>query len=258
MGDRVASTSDHEIYPSAPLAEAVCDIRFVDDSPWDPVFPGTIYARVQHDYPTHLPIPTIETNVSSHEDVFEHHLTAVARSRFVSADKTSLVQVGPNTLGVSQLTPYPGWREYKRRLLSALQVYCEVATPQMVGRIGLRYINRFPFADVGVEMRLQDYFNIYPEVLLHPYEGQPISNFILGFHLFFNDGRDAMRVRLSDLARGTGEIQFVLDIEYFLNSQGGIAVSEIEDWLELAHTEISATFEASVVDTLKEQFRDDA
>ena len=70
-----------------------------------------------------------------------------------------MVLVGPRVFTLSIVDPYPGWAEFRRKLISTFQVLLHKSLIKTVHRFGLRYINMFD-GDITkrltLEIKLQD------------------------------------------------------------------------------------------------------
>ena len=56
-------------------------------------------------------------------------------------DGTKIVTVGPQVLGYSRRTPYPGWETFGVEITRAIEVLFKAVPRIAVTRLGLRYIN---------------------------------------------------------------------------------------------------------------------
>jgi uncharacterized protein (TIGR04255 family) len=162
-----------------------------------------------------------------------------------------MVQVSPNLLAINHLRPYPGWNAYLPIVMQALRTYREIAEPNGIQRIGLRYINRFLFSAGHIE--LKDFFDFYPHV--GPRLPQDYGGFLAGVHMAFDEGRDVIRLQMTDAdADRPGELAVVLDLDYYLNKAGGVSLDDVAVWLENAHLRIEQAFEGCVKAPLRERF----
>lgn len=57
------------------------------------------------------------------------------------AENKSLIRIGPNVLSYHRMEPYPGWDEFKPKLVTAVERLFSVGEEMAVTRIGLRYVN---------------------------------------------------------------------------------------------------------------------
>ncbi len=92
-------------YNKPPLIEAVCDFRFSSSQPWDWTIPGLFYEQIRSDFPNKNQLSTIETTV----DAIEGRIVQQTQPKiqFTNGDRTAVLHVGPDSLTIHQLRPYP-------------------------------------------------------------------------------------------------------------------------------------------------------
>ena len=73
-----------------------------------------------------------------------------------------MIQVAENLLVVNQLLPYRHFEDWEQVVYKAFTIYNEIAPPQRITRIGLRYINRIEIP--GEKIAMEDFFTIYPKL----------------------------------------------------------------------------------------------
>jgi len=238
-------------YQHPPLIEALCELQFAADTPWDLVSPGLIYEQVREQFPQRRPGRAISLNLSQAGQNFGQEFQVVDRVQFLRSDEHALIQVGPQLLVVNHLKPYPSWEAFRPLIAFALESYRRVIQPTSIHRIGLRYINRITFPQPRI--LLEDYFELYPR--LGPQLPSDHGAMIVGLQFAFAEGRDALALRLQTAApEPEGGLAISLDMDYFLAQPGSISVDEAMDWVETAHNQVEATFEASITDMLRAQF----
>ncbi len=139
-------SNGHPTYPHPAISEAVCDIHFrlPQISGWKPSLPGELFKHIQNEYPEIEPV--IEMGLQ-----FEFGPTGTGtkivpqpqKVRFKHRTRPLILQLAENNFSVSTLPPYQGWKVMRDDVLSAWQQVEEVLKPELITRIGLRYINRF-------------------------------------------------------------------------------------------------------------------
>ncbi len=238
-------------YRNAPLREAICDFRFEPGEPWDGSQPGRLYERLRDQFPVRQPVLALEQSITAQPGEISHRVVPVESLRLLSESGTSLIQVGIHHLSVHHLPIYPGWPHFRPMIDDALEQYREVANPNGLQRVGLRYINQVRIPEV--KLGLNDYFDFYPYVgKLLP---QDYGAFDVTVYFGFDDHRDGMRLQLSAIdSDQPGVSVFALDLDYFLNQPEAIGFDAITQWLEVAHTRIEETFEGCITQTLREMF----
>lgn len=240
-------------YKNSPIIEAVCEFRFEPGQPWDLTIPGLLYERVRHDFPLRRQAPQFHFSLAPGPEECKGQVQPTGRMQFYSNDEKSLVQVGRDLLAVNRLKPYPTWQEFTPQIREAFDAYCEVANPNGIRRIGLRYINLIGVP--GDRIEPEQYFHFRPFLGTHlPAE---FASFIVGFEVLYEDSRDRLRLQLSTAASEKPSVTAImLDLDYFLAQPGKVQVAACFDWLEIAHARTEEMFEASITDRLRALFEE--
>jgi uncharacterized protein (TIGR04255 family) len=101
--------------------------------------------------------------VGQQPETMPSNIGKIDKIQFVREDESSLIQVGTNLLTVNHLLSYTGWKDFKKLIFETFDIYKNIAKPDSICRIGLRYINRFNNILTN-PAELKDYFNIYPSI----------------------------------------------------------------------------------------------
>lgn len=148
-------------YRNPPIVEAVVELRFAPGDSWTwgaaalpalaerfrPMYPGptqrrhNLQVRIESDKP-----PT--SSVMSQQVILP------------TLDGKALVGLGENLLSVHVLAPYPGWNVLLPRVVDALAVYREVANPDGITLVGVRYLDAIIVPDAACN--LLEYFPCLP------------------------------------------------------------------------------------------------
>jgi len=238
-------------YPNPPIAEAVCEFRLTPDSPWDLAIPGLLYERLRTEFPHREQRVFHEVELIQGPEGLQQQIRTVERILLFSENRSMFVQVGPRILAVNCLHPYPGWGEFKPKIVTALAALCDELEVKRFERIGLRYINRIVIPNPPV--KLEDYFQIY--VFLGPQLPQQIGNFIVGCEFSYSGGRDVCRLQLTPTTtQNAAQQDFLLDIDYFLARPGEVEPDGALDWIEGAHQVVGQIFEGCITDRTRQLF----
>lgn len=243
-------------YKNPPLIEAVCEFQFAQKSEWDIAIPGLIYGELKGDFPIRVQVPneigftmTPTPEGGSQPQVY----AASDRIQFYREDKKALVQVGPHLLTINHLKPYPTWEDYLPLIRHAYSIYRNVAQPEGLERIGLRYINRLDIPDTNVE--LEDYFQFYPHIGTEL--PQNFGSFIVGGQFIFGD-TDALKVQMASAQpERPSHMGVVLDLDYSTLAANDIKLENAHEWLQVAHDRLEQAFEACLTDKLRAIFEED-
>ena len=239
------------LYGKPPIIEAVCEFQFVSDKPWDWTIPGLIYPKISDRFPMKQQEQAFEVTVAPQQQVVQRLSAGLSKMQFLTNDKTAMVQIGPDLLGINVHKPYPGWPNFFKLISEQFHVYTEVASPRGFKRVGLRYINRIEFQEEGIETT--KYFQYYPH--LPERIEQKHGPFTMRVIHPSDDGRDALSITLANVLPSTN-LAYVLDLDYSLTQPDKVKLSDGLAWVELAHAKIEEMFEACLTDELRQLFEE--
>lgn len=238
-------------YGNPPIAEALCEFQFVSDKPWDWTIPGLIYPKICDRFPIKQQEQAFELTVAPQQQLVQKFSTALSKMQFMTNEKTSIVQVGPDLLGVNALKPYPGWPEFFKLISEQFATYTEVAEPKGFKRIGVRYINRIEFQSRGIETT--DYFEYYPH--LPQRIEQKHGPFTMRVVHPSDDDRDVLIINLANILPSEN-LAYVLDLDYSLVQSDKVTLDDGLRWVEQAHANIEDMFEACITNKLRTLFEE--
>jgi uncharacterized protein (TIGR04255 family) len=152
-----------EIFPKAPIVEAVIDIRA-----------RSVRAFEETSVRVHLEAALTGYNFLDSQRAFQHefkleggkppvqatHDLGWKGLRFQSADKKHIAQFNRDGFVFSRLSPYINWAQFTSEGLNLWAVFRELAEPVEIHRIGLRFINRIVLP--SGELRFEDYIQPAP------------------------------------------------------------------------------------------------
>ena len=200
-------------YRNPPIVEAVSELGFYSASPWNLSYPWLFHEKIKHIYtglPQEQKLVGLEQTSQVEPSKERSPFTVVEQSKiqFPLEDGTGLIAVGPNIMSSHVYKPYPGWDVFRARFEEALRKYIEVANPDGVRRIGLRYINQLIIP--GVQLDTSSYFTIPPAQLT---DDCTVDNFLCRNEYIYRD--EPIRAILN-FARGDapeGSSAWLLDID---------------------------------------------
>jgi uncharacterized protein (TIGR04255 family) len=248
-------------YVHMQLPEAVCEFRFQPDSHWDAAIPGLVYAALRQEYPKRVYAQTGLTATlavgpqGAQQEVQSIHSTDDLR--FWRESDDGVIRVRPHTLAVSHYKPYPSWEGFRPEIMEVLRTYRQVANPTGLQRVGLRLINEFDFDDASGNTSIDpdQFFELGPRV--GERMRQDIATFFVGIQYLFDEERDSLRIQMQPAPpERPGAIRITLDLDYFLNQPGQVALDDVEEWIETAHERIGVAFESCLKEPLREQLQD--
>ena len=159
-----------------------------------------------------------------------------------------MLTVGHNVLSTSDLEPYSGWESFRPRIEDASNVYNELASPEAISRVGLRYINRIHQA--AVETNFSDYFRV--EAPSPPGMEVSIRSFLTRSEARLPSG-DILVLTFASSRLENGEDAFVLDLDVSreFESEPLVSLMRIVDELRTQERE---AFENCITDRARELF----
>jgi len=159
--------SESPRYKKPPIDEALCDFQFSPGSEWDPTMPGRIHEKLKSFYnekPRSQQLVEAQVQGIGAEggpEVMLRQRMMNQKVQLLAEKGTRIASLGESQLTVHMLAPYTGWDYFRPLIVDALDAYRDVAEPEGVIRIGLRYINRVVITDEA-EPDLSEYFTIPP------------------------------------------------------------------------------------------------
>jgi uncharacterized protein (TIGR04255 family) len=158
---------DRRRYKNPPIEEAVCDFQFAPGVDWDPTLPGRLYEKLKDTYgekPRQLQLVESQLqgpNSEGSPSFSLRHQFGKTRIQLLAENGTRIVGISEHQLSIHMLRPYTKWEDFRPRIMQALAAYREIANPEGVTRLGLRYINRIVINQSNPE--LGEYFTIPPK-----------------------------------------------------------------------------------------------
>ena len=233
------------LYKNPPLIEALCEFQFEPDQPWDWTIPGLVYDKVKKEFPKKKQQNIIKMEVHADPEISQSVKGEIARMQFLREDEQALIQVGPNLLVVNHLKPYPTWNKFQEMIRNGLAVYRDVANPEALRRIGLRYINRLEIPQSAI--RIEDYILVVPNIP-EPVP-QVFVTWIQRVEIPFVDANGLMVVQ-SGLVKqdDPNTTAFLLDLDFITLDTRKVNLDNVMEWVTQAHDEVEKTFEACITD----------
>lgn len=237
-------------YVNPPIVEALCEIRFAPQTPWDMTIPGLLYGRIREQYPKRQESKQSWNIIVKDEGI--SHEAGSPLVRFQRADGKQLVQVGPHFVSIHRVKPYESWEEFYPGIeLVADACLSELTAPTIQG-VALRYLNHISIPEPSVN--LDQYFHLTPG--LDETLPQQIDFFMIGVQFPMKEGSNSLKITMQSVPSGdTNTSKFSLDLSYFTVSGTETSLGWVRDWLNEAHNEIEEIFESCITDKLRECFQ---
>lgn len=238
-------SGEHATYPNPTITEAVCDIHFRLSSTkeWKASLAGELFKHIQDEYPEMEPV--VEMGLQ-----FEFGPSGAGtkivpqpqKTRFTHATRPLILQLTENGFSISTLSPYQGWQVMKKDALNAWDYIEEVLQPEVINRIGLRYINRIE--KETVEDSLEEWLvetDYIPRGVLHSKPG-----FLLRTQTHL-DRENMIIITLGDTdSQRVGEYgAIIFDIDRIVEQEMAVAQNTLAEELERLHTDIRNVFSSA-------------
>lgn len=246
----------HPVYANPPLIEAICDFQFEPGQTWDWAIPGLYYTHVRDEFPDRAQQQTLHMELEAKpSQQMPTPVLSLPRIQFLRKDRSALVQVGPNVLTVNHLAPYPTWEPFREMIFRHFDLYVEIAQPNRVKRIHVRYVNKIelPIPSDGSGVKLGDYLIAVPNK--PPDIREQVSQFIQRIEIPLLPKQALLVLQTGTLPpEREGYANFVLSLDVITNTDQPLALNAIRGWIEQAHEEMDMAFEASITDKARDLF----
>jgi len=143
--------------------------------------------------------------------------------RFQSSDNRYIAQFTRNGFVFSRLSPYEDWTKFEAEALRLWTIYCELAEPSEIQRLGVRFINVIP----------AETLDQLPELLVVP-PASP-STMSLPIHEFMHQTRYAIAdygyslnvIQTIQPPSDGNELKLILDLDVYTENTVEMAESEL-------------------------------
>ena len=257
--------SDRHQYQNPPIKEAVCEFRFGPKQDWDPLLPGRLQHALEElgeEYTgkaRELRTVSIGLQTSKGSPPNVRYDDEGTKIQLTTNDSTRMVGVGASVLSIHMLRPYQdpanaenvGWDEFRPRIEKALSAYCDVAKPDGVCRIGIRYINKIVVPQENIVV--SDYLR-YALPKAGELPGDYL-NFLSRVEYVYDDG--VRLVLLQSPAKvESGNTGLALDIDVFWEALGSELISKDEAWTKVRElrSREREVFEVSITNKARNLF----
>jgi uncharacterized protein (TIGR04255 family) len=158
--------------------------------------------------------------------------------------------VRENAIGIHCLAPYEGWPSLRKRVEDALGAYEEVASPESIEQLTVRYVNRVDIP--GDNLDLSQYFTIGPS--LPPAFPAILTGFFDRVEMRYGDIPVDISFTWSSLVEPPADdvSSFILDFELIYRED--CAHSESLKILDDLHDREKSAFESVIKQPLREIF----
>lgn len=247
---------NYETFTNAPITEALLDIQvtLADASVFQTLEP--FCDAISSEYPNRRFRKEWRTEISVSDDRGPFTVSpegGVVGYLLTSADGSQVVQARVNGFTFSRLRPYQDWGRMQSEARRLWEIYLDVAAPQSIERIALRYINR-----LELPLPLEDfrgYVTTAPEIA--PGLPQSLSHFLMQLHMP-SPHHDAIAIVTETIEPPTGDqtrLPFILDIDAFRKGVLDPRDTTLWERFEKLHALKNEIFFHSITDKAKELFQ---
>ena len=172
---------------------------------------------------------------------------------FRDAEQQSVFQARYDRLIYSKLQPYQSWelvRDEAERLWTA---YAEIANPESISHIGLRYVNRLDFP--APVLHLRDWLVTAPTIA--PGISQVLAGYTMQLLLPQPDLPRTVAAVTQALveSQSPDRVSIVLDIDMRMELRSPGEARDVWKRIEQLHTRENEVFEASITERTRELFQ---
>lgn len=230
-------------YPHTTITEAICDFHFhfLEGKEWKSSIPGELFKHIQDDYPEMETVLEVGLQLESRPTgTGTTFLPQLQKVRFKHRNRPLVLQFAENSLSVSTLFPYQGWKTMRGDVLSTWRRVEEILHPAQIDRVGLRYINAFKKEDMNE--RLSDWLvatDYIPEGIIR---SEP------GFFLRTQsrlDAENVLMITLGDVKSTSSNDEYgsiIFDIDRIAEKVITPETGKLEEVLEQLHEDVREVF----------------
>lgn len=150
---------DHQHYSNSPIIESIIEIRTSRTEREVEAAVADFRSKIAEAYGDEQPHLDVAVNLGPGDQMTSSR--RLDGSTFRTSDNRQIAGVYTDRFLYRRMAPYDCWETFRAEAQRLWLIYRETFNPATVGRLGLRYVNRFAFP-VGSE--LKDYLNFYPEL----------------------------------------------------------------------------------------------
>lgn len=248
--DASGQTHPRRHYQNPPVVEAVIDIRV--NIPTSPRFEALtrIVEGEEARYPTRQSIMTSQFTVDAATGASNASQELIGY-RFFNSDKGEVFQARRDGFAFSKLPPYHDWEIWQPEVRRLWARYKEIAKPDRITRVAVRYINRVLIDRAGFD--LNEYFRCFPEI---PSSFGAIAGFLMRLEI----PQPGLNGSVLIINQGILDEKIVASVPVLLDFDLSRAVDmspdddRVWDEIESLHTRENKLFEDSITDRAREIF----
>ena len=199
----------------APITEALVDLRVKLPEGTDLEKLASIHQSISSDYPKKQERMRMEGEIDIKSGKFISRMTSVDGYIYRSGDEKQVVQTRLDGFTFSRLKPYQNWETLRQEALRLWEIYSEIAEPEAITRVALRYINL-----MEIPLPINDFSQYLTSPPIIPDKlPQEINNFLIryAFHhpLFAADAIVTQSLKTTTGGETPTHLPVIIDIDVF-------------------------------------------
>lgn len=235
-------------YKSAPITEAVIEIRIQPSDAVDSTALETLAKSFNSDFPHQT--PTHALNLDFSDAVKRNISESFLGMRLSNPNGSRVMHLRPEGFAYSHLAPYSDWETFSREAKPLWDRYRQLAPNAKLARCALRYINRIDIPAPKLEP--SDYFSLYiqiPKLLPE----QDVINMSLNILMPQKDLECAANIHHALIEPiAPRSLSFVLDIDIFRLQIDGWSDDRVWKFLDRLRDRKNEIFEGCITDNTRE------
>jgi uncharacterized protein (TIGR04255 family) len=241
------------VYNKPPIVEAVVELRFAPGSAWTEALLSSLVEQLRRAYPG---APQRRNQFQLQAHVQGDAVATASRLSFhqvmlPTADGKAIVGVGENLLSVHVLAPYPGWGSFLPRVREALAIYRELARPEGLLLVGVRYIDQIIVPD-GADTNLVEYFPCLPP------RPESMPGALDGFHVLTqaHEPKDNFTavLTMASVPSQDARLAVLYDLNVVRTFERPAALDELQQHADFLHARQRRIFEDSITPSTRRLF----
>lgn len=246
--------TDWPRFDKAPITEALLDMRAKLPTGVDLARLATFQDAVKDLYPTKRERTSWQSSFQlkpGEPPEIVHPSGGPDGYLFTSRDGKQIVQARLDGFTFNRLKPYDEWKSFRDEARQQWERYVEIAAPEIVSRVALRYINR-----IEIPMPLKD-FREY--VLTGPEIAPKIPQGLAGFFMRLvipDEKSKSMAIVTQTMEDPTAQVlPLILDIDVFREAPFDVRRNDMWEVFEQLRKYKNEIFFNSITDKTKELFK---
>ena len=223
-------------YSRAPIVEAVIDLRVSLDRAITLDDLAKVHAQESQRYPQVKKRMEVQGEIGLEE-------TGVRAAAFgtqtghvlTSTDEKHIAQIRLDGFSFSRLAPYDSWAPFHDEAMRLWTLYRQIASPEFVTRLGVRYINRLDIPSQIIE--ITDYLRTSPEI--SPALPQTLAGYFMQIQIPLPDYEAIVNINSTIVEPpNPNTTALVLDIDTFKEVNLSLSSESFDDDLEEGLTQL--------------------